>query len=221
LEGNIVLNSDSNSSAGAIFQYGHSSNSSSSTLSGVVSNGASGASNITFNVITSGNGSITMSGNNTYTSPTTISNASPGTYSTILDVTGSIGNSSLVTVAAGGTLQGSGTVGPVTAVSGTSIIAGSLVSPTTSQVLTINGALNETSVTHKFQIGTGNLSSKFQVNGNVNLSGTVTVNSSVSGTYTIMSFTGTRTGTLTTAITGATITYDNTVGAGRVILTIP
>jgi fibronectin-binding autotransporter adhesin len=219
--GNIVLNSDSNSSAGAIFQYGHSSNSSSSTLSGVVSNGASGASNITFNVITSGNGSITMSGNNTYTSPTTISNASPGTYSTILDVTGSIGNSSLVTVAAGGTLQGSGTVGPVTAVSGTSIIAGSLVSPTTSQVLTINGALNETSVTHKFQIGTGNLSSKFQVNGNVNLSGTVTVNSSVSGTYTIMSFTGTRTGTLTTAITGATITYDNTVGAGRVILTIP
>jgi autotransporter-associated beta strand protein len=76
------------------------------TLSGVISNGAAPGT-----LEMSGFGTLVLAGNNTYTGAT---NVNAGT----LDVTGSIASSSLVTVANGGALTGTGTLGSLQIASG-------------------------------------------------------------------------------------------------------
>jgi hypothetical protein len=208
ISSNIIMNQNAVVAGTHFFQL---SSSGTSTYSGVMSNGASGASTITFNYNTAG--SLTMSNTNTYTSPTIVNGAGR------LNVTGSIGSSSLTTIS-NGTLQGNGTVGPVTisTING-KIEARELASPSTSDVLTINGALTENASTaHTFQIGASNASSKLQVNGNITCNGTVAVNASTLGTFVICTYTGTRSGTWTTAISGGSITNDD--ANKRILLTI-
>jgi autotransporter-associated beta strand protein len=78
---------------------------SSTAFSGVISNGT--ALNLTLGLTKVGTGTMTLSGNNTYTGATTVN---AGT----LSVNGSIASSSLTTVNAGGTLGGNGIVGNTT-----------------------------------------------------------------------------------------------------------
>jgi hypothetical protein len=159
--GNIVINSNQSSLAGQTLYLSNSG--AKLTISGVISNSATGASNFT---VTGNSGQVVFTGANTYTSPTTLVGGE-------FCVNGSISSSSLVTVGANGGLSGKGTVGPVTMTSNGLLYSYSHSnSPTTSDILTINGNLTM----------------------------------------------GTRTGTLT-APSGYTITYDDTAGAGRVILT--
>jgi fibronectin-binding autotransporter adhesin len=210
--GPIILNSDANAFTGSIFQ----SDMLTKTIvySGVMSNGASGAANITHQLVGSGAGNLTMSGTNTYTSPTLLSSG-------VLNVTGSIGSSSLITVTGNtATLKGNGTVGPVTT-SGTTphLEARKITSPAVTEVLTISGNLTEgAGTTHTFQSNTTGGSSRFQINGNLTASGTVTLSTATSGqTYTIANYTGTSSGVWTSA--QGTIT-DNT-GTKTITIAVP
>ncbi len=76
------------------------------TISGAISDGATPG-----DVVKDGDGTLILSGTNSYTGATTVS---AGT----LDVTGSIASSSLTTVNSGGTLRGTGTVGDTEVKSG-------------------------------------------------------------------------------------------------------
>jgi hypothetical protein len=203
----ITLNSDSNCVTGSIVDIVPTANIA-ATISGVISN-ASNAANVTLRLTSSGAGSITLSNTNTYTSPTSIT-----ATASVVNVTGSIGSTSLITLSGTTvTLKGSGTVGPVTTAGASpKIEARSITAPSSSQVLTINGALNETVATvHTFETGAANASSKIVLSPNFNatLSGTVTTNPATPavGTYTLLSVsgTGTITGTWTTAIVGGSI----------------
>ena len=204
--GGIVLNANQSSVSGNTFAWN---GVSPGTISGVISNAATNASNITVKV--SGLGALTLSNTNTYTSPTIVSG-----IGSLLNVTGSIG-SSAVNVGVGGTLYGSGTVGAVTATG--NINAYSLVSPATSQILTINGNLSESgSVSHGFYVDSSGNSSKIQVNGNVTLSGSVSQNSFQYGTFTLLNYTGSTSGSWSTSISGGSIIND-TAGK-RILLTV-
>jgi fibronectin-binding autotransporter adhesin len=212
--GGMILNSDSNCITGSLVDFF--SGSLAATISGIISNGASGAANVTFRPSSSAGGYVTLSNANTYTSPTLIQ----GTGS-VVNVTGSIGSSSLVTVSSPATLRGSGTVGAVTTSGATpNISARSHLSPSSAQVLTINGNLTEAAgTTHEFMLGNTNAASSLQVNGNITLGGTVSNYSTLySGVFPIINYTGTRTGTLSTAIANGSISYDD--GLKKVYLSI-
>lgn len=71
-------------------------------------------------IVKSGAGTQTLSGANTYTGSTTVSGGT-------LSVNGSIASSSLTTVAAGGTLGGTGTVGTTTIASGGTLAPGNSI----------------------------------------------------------------------------------------------
>lgn len=208
LSGNMSLNPNAATTGTHTFQLACTGT---CTYSGVTSNGASGAATTTF--VHNSTGILNVTNTSSYTSPTLVNAAGR------LNVTGSIA-SSTVTVS-NGTLQGTGTVGPVviSTLNG-KIEARDATSPSTSQVLTIGGNLTENAATlHTFHIGAANATSKLQVNGNVTLNGTVAVNSSQTGVYEIVNYTGTRSGTWSTAIAGATITYDDILK--KIYLTIP
>ena len=194
-----------------------------STYSGIL--GGPGANENNLSLSKKGIGALTLSGTNTFTGGTTVSNGT-------LFVNGSIPGA--VTVS-GGTLAGSGTVtGSVTAVSGGGLNPGILTSAGT---LTVQGALTLASG----GTATFDLAGTTTVGGGVNdllqltgASGNLTLNNNAiavnilaplaTGTpYTIITFTGTRSGTLGT-VSGigrqpVTITYDDTPGAGKVKLT--
>ena len=209
--GPMVLNSDSNCVSGSTFQFGGGTGAT-SLISGVISNGSSGAANITFSNYA--NSSVILSAINTFTSPTDWVGGS-------LEVNGSIGSSSSVLMKSSSTLMGAGTVGPLTITAGGTISTYSSVTPTTTQILTVNGNLHEAgAITHNFLVGTVNDSSKLQVNGNVTLSGTVAFGTGVwnVGTFTLLNYTGTSSGIWTTTIPGASIVNDT--GNKRVMLTV-
>jgi autotransporter-associated beta strand protein len=79
------------------------SNSLSTTFAGVLKDGGEGG-GTGGSLTKAGNGTLTLTGINTYTGPTTIDDG-------VLIVNGSIASSSLTTVAEGGTLGGTGTIG--------------------------------------------------------------------------------------------------------------
>ena len=90
------------------------------TLAGVIS----GTGTLNMN----GAGTLVLSAINTYTGPTDVNSG-------ILDVSGSIASSSAVNVASGGTLTGTGNLGPVTVASGGKFAPGTIGAPGTSSNL--------------------------------------------------------------------------------------
>jgi hypothetical protein len=221
--GNIVLNSDGTAGTGSHLFTGYYGGYSAFKISGVMSNGASGAANIDFNV---GN-LLTLSGANTYTSQTFVGLFSPWNNYGFLNLTGSI-NSSLTTINANSILYHSGTInGNVSALSGSTINAGSVdfsqpvtvsqtylpYSAVTPHDAIINGNFTSAGATvHRFGMGGGTSDSKLIVNGNITLSGSVVPISIAAGTHTLMTYTGTRTGTFGSSVPGqpgSVITYDD------------
>jgi hypothetical protein len=215
VSGGIILNSDANAATGSTFSITNTGNFA-TTVSGVISNGAGGAANITMQIngATAGN-SVTFSNTNTYTSPTKVT----GTNS-LLNVTGSIANSAVTVNGTAATLKGNGTVGAVTMSSGTvKLEAKALTSPAITDVLTISGNLVESvSTVHNFQSNTTGGSSRFQINGNLTANGTVTLSTATSGqVYTIANYTGTSSG-LWTSSQGTVV---DTVATKTITLVVP
>jgi uncharacterized protein with beta-barrel porin domain len=128
------------------------------TLAGVISGTG------TFNM--NGAGTLVLSAINTYTGPTDVNSG-------ILDVSGSIASSSAVNVAPGGTLTGTGNLGPVTVASGGKFAPGTIGTPGTSSNLSSlafqSGAayviyLNPTTSTFANVSGTASLKGTVQAN---------------------------------------------------------
>ena len=194
-----------------------------STYSGIL--GGSNTNENVFGLTKKGVGALTLSGTNTLTGGTTISNGT-------LFVNGRTPGTVTVN---GGTLAGSGVVtGSVTVASGGGLNPGSTAA--SAGTLTVQGALTLASG----GMATFDLAGTATVGGGVNdllqltgASGNLTLNNNAiavnilaplaTGTnYTIMTFTGTRSGTIGT-VSGigrqpVTITYDDTPGAGKVML---
>jgi hypothetical protein len=222
INGNIVLNADGNGFPASIFRMG--ANGVAFNINGVISNGSSGSANVTVEIQ---GGNVILNGINTYTSPTSV-NAYGG-----LMVNGSINSSVTVSgqSSVGGFLKGKGIInGFVNFItSNVSTILYSYFSAET-DVLTVNGNVTMNALTKLHPYYVNGVMSTLQVNGNLNLAsaaGNIVVidntTTPIAGVYDIIKFTGTRTGTLTppTVPTGATITYTDTPGAGKVTLNIP
>lgn len=149
------------------------------TLAGVISG--------TGSLSKQGNGNLILSGANLYSGGTTIDAG-------ILSVNGSIVGST--TVNSGGVLGGSGSVGNVALAPGGILAPGNSIG-----TLTVNGDLSFGSgATYRVEIDPAGNSDKTVVNGNVTLAGTVDVRAgagtyAASTTYTLLTHTGTRTGT--------------------------
>jgi autotransporter-associated beta strand protein len=195
-----------------------------STFSGVL--GGPNANENNFALVKKGAAALTLSGTNSYTGGTTLSNGT-------LFVNGRLPGTVMVH---GGTLAGSGTVtGDVAVASGGGLNPGG--SAASAGTLTIQGVLDFASGgTATFDLaGTatvgGGVNDLLQVagmTGNLILNGTpIAVNilaPLATGTpYTLITFTGTRSGSLGT-VGGlgrqpVSVTYDDTPGAGKVMLT--
>ncbi len=140
-----------------------------------------------------GSGTVTLPANNTFSGGSSISN---GTLM-VNNPSGSGAGSGAVNVFSGGKLAGSGRIGgPVTIHSGGSLLPGNSVGTLTiNNTLTVNpGAI--------LNFGLGSTSDRIVVNGNLNLSGTLTVTNAgglvINSNYTLFTYTGALTlGTLT------------------------
>lgn len=148
------------------------------TYAGVIS----GAGSLT----KTGAGTLTLSGANTYAGTTTVAGGR-------LDVTGSLAASGSVTVQAGASLGGTGTVGAVT------VLAGGTLAGVQGQTLT-TGNLTLSPGSHvSAQLGeTVGSTDLFTVKGDLALNGTLDVNNATgrfgTGLYRLMSYTGTLSG---------------------------
>jgi autotransporter-associated beta strand protein len=161
-------------------------NNSSSTVSGVIADGGwSGGSG--GSLVKEGKGTLTLTGANSYTGATTV-NAGD------LDITGSLGNTSGVAVNAGGTLSGTGLVGPTA----TTIMSGGALAPgaagNATGMLTVAGSLAfQSGALYLVQV-TPNGAASVTVNGAAALNGAVNAafspGSYVSKQYTILTATG-------------------------------
>jgi autotransporter-associated beta strand protein len=154
----------------------------STQVSGVIS-GTGGS------LVKVGDATLTLTGNNTYTGPTTVNAGA-------LIVDGSIASSSLTSVSSGATLGGSGTVGPTIINAGGTFAPGSAGAP---GAMTVAGNLAfQSGALYVVQVNPTTASST-NVSGTASLAGTVqaafAAGSSVSRTYTILSAAGGRSGT--------------------------
>lgn len=154
-------------------------------LSGVI---GTGAKSLTKN----GSGRLTLSGNNTYGSVTTVNGGELLAHNAIFST-----GTGLLTVNAGATLSGTGTVGAVSIAAGGTLGAGSGAGvagtlTTTGSVTMLAGA------TLSVHVGTPATSDKVQVNGAATVRGTVNVAkvtgvTPAAGTYVILKTVGTLT----------------------------
>jgi autotransporter-associated beta strand protein len=159
-------------------------NNRSTTFSGTIADGGD-AGGVGGSLTKTGTGTLTLSGANTYTGGTTVSQGA-------LMVTGSLASG--VTVSSGGTLGGSGTINGAVVNSGT-------VAPGNVNTLSVNGNYTQNSGgTYQVVVNGAGQSGKLSITGSATLGGTVNVQA-VSGsyvkntTYTILTVTGTITGT--------------------------
>ncbi|HEY5915366.1 MAG TPA: autotransporter-associated beta strand repeat-containing protein, partial [Verrucomicrobiae bacterium] len=165
-------------------------------------------------------GIITLNGANTYTGATVVQN------NAWLQVSGSIDAASAVTVQAGGVLMGAGSINGQLTVNGT-ITGGGLFAAGT---LTVNNAATLDGCTLLVDLSdkTDGANDLVVVNGDLRLNGTVMVSVNpltgtlTPGTYRLINYTGTLTGsaaTLVAAPSGYNITFDTST-AGQVNMTV-
>jgi fibronectin-binding autotransporter adhesin len=136
---------------------------------------ANGSATKLVGIVKTGNGSLTLAGNSTYTGPSAV-NAG------MLAVTGSLANTT-VTVANTGALGGSGSIAGAVACHGTLDPAGTL---TLSNGLTLSP---DSVLAHDL----GSVSDRVDVTGNLTLAGTLNVTAATGfgpGTYTLITYTG-------------------------------
>jgi fibronectin-binding autotransporter adhesin len=169
-----------------------------------------------------GTGTLTLTATATYTGTTTVSAGS-------LKITGSIASSTAVSVS-GGTLEGPSTTGASATAGGTVTVSDSTTSkirPGSFGNNTLNtGALTFSGTSSRMTVDlTTTTMSKIAVTGNVALGGMGIVftagTTPASGTYSIITSTGTISGTLPTIITqptGVTVTLNNTGTVLQVIV---
>ena len=187
-----------------------------SVFNGVISDGAAAATVLTF----AGPGSLTLTGNNTYSGGTTVNGGSLSVNNTVGSGTGS----GPVSIGTGATLGGNGAVGgQVSLAAGATLAPGSNGSGT----LTIANdlGLNNASIL-QFQLGTS--SDQVSVTGDLTLGGTLNISAAAGfgpGTYTLFTYGGTLSvGSLTigTVPAGYTCTIDtSTQGAAKLIVSLP
>ena len=171
------------------------------------------------NLATGSTGTLILGGANTYTGATTVNAAT-------LVVNGSTASGSGFTVNTGATLGGTGTVSGSVSLSGSATLSpgatgatGSAGTLTTGNLTLASGAIVALDLGASGTTG-GGVNDLVQVNGNLNLSGAVlNINTlsgfSTSGSYVLMSYTGTRTGTFASSNLSALgylglIQYDDT-----------
>jgi autotransporter-associated beta strand protein len=169
-----------------------------SVFNGTISDGGAAPTALILN----GPGSLTLTGNNTFSGGMTVNGGS-----LIINSAGTGTGSSPVSINSGGTLGGNGTVGgQVSFAAGATLAPGSNGSGTLT--ITNDLGLNNASVL-QFQLGTN--PSQVAVTGNLTLGGTLNIGNSGGfgpGTYTLFTYGGTLSiGTLTMGTTPANYTY--------------
>ena len=188
---------------GVVFSIGG--NGKSTTYPGGISNGSG-----TTSVIKTGAGTLTLGGSCGYSGATSVNSGK-------LLVNGALSNSP-VTVSAGATLGGTGTLASATLANGAILAPGEAGAGTlTTGPLTLNGG-----TVSNFELGT--TSDRVNVNGNLVLNGTLNVTDlgGMGGTFTLFTYTGTLGGpglTLGTTPAGSIYTL-NTATPGQVLLEV-
>jgi autotransporter-associated beta strand protein len=194
-------------------------NNADASFSGVISSNTAVAGSAVI-VSKVGAGTLSLSGNSTYTGGTTVN---AGTLA-VNNPTGSGTGSGAVTVNNGATLAGAGTIGGAVTIAAGGILAPGAASPGT---LTINGDLSlDDASTLQFQLGA--TSDRISVVGDLTLGGTLNLSNAGGfgpGTYTLFNYGGAlNLGTLVIGTTPAnfTCTIDTSVpGQVNLIVSLP
>jgi autotransporter-associated beta strand protein len=173
---------------------------------------------------------ISLNAINTFTNELIVNNTTGGNNAFVA-VNGSIAAGSVVRVTTNGWLLGNGTINRnVIATNGGNINPGQLFAPGT---LTVNGALAVTNSTLSLDLAAfttvgSDVNDLLQINGNVTLAGLVTVRPNAlagtlaTGTYRLINYTGTLTGSAANLVAdapGYTITFDTST-AGQINMTV-
>jgi len=167
----------------------------SKTFDGVLSATSRWGAASTLNLIKAGTGTQTLTGSNTYTGTTTVNGGT-------LLVNGSTASASAVSVAGSATLGGTGTVAGTVTVSGT-LTAGATAAAGSVGILNTGALTFSGGATLALDLGNngtpGTDYDQIKVTGNLSLNGNLTLNKlagfNTTGKYTLITYTGTRTGT--------------------------